>query len=113
MIEQKCVFCAIIDKKVSAKLIAENDEILVIQDRTPKAPIHYLIIPKIHCEDIRGFSVDTSVYASKILLMASELAQGLSGSQACRLIINNGADVGQSVFHIHCHFLSGKRMIDF
>jgi len=110
---QDCIFCKIISKDIPAKIIDENDDVLVIQDLHPKAPIHYLIIPKKHIENIGVLEEADSRYVAKMMLMARKLAQNLSGSQSFRLLMNNGADAGQSVFHLHCHFLSGKKMIDF
>jgi len=108
-----CIFCKIISGEVPARIIAQDDDILVIQDRCPKAPIHYLIIPKVHIENLQALEKSDSHYVEKMMLMARELSKKLSGSQAFRLIMNNGADSGQSVFHMHCHFLSGKKMTDF
>ncbi|GAG20032.1 unnamed protein product, partial [marine sediment metagenome] len=56
---------------------------------------------------------EDSFYVAKMILIAQELSKKLSGSQSFRLIMNNGVDSGQSVFHLHCHFLSGKKMTDF
>jgi len=107
-----CIFCKIINRKLPSTIIAENNDILVIQDIQPKAPIHYLIIPKNHIEDIQSLSEADAFYSSHMLMMAGQISKKLSGSQAFRLIINNGSEAGQSVFHLHCHFLSGKIMTD-
>jgi histidine triad (HIT) family protein len=113
MIDQSCIFCNIIRREIPSKVIAENNDVLVIQDIAPKAPVHYLIIPKIHIKDIKSLDEAHASVAGSILLMARDISANLSGSGSFRLLANTGADVGQSVFHLHFHFLSGKKMLDF
>ena len=103
---QDCIFCKIISKAIPAKIIDENDDILVIQDIHPKAPVHYLIIPKKHIKHVGELKDSDSSYVAKMMIMARSISKKLPGSQSFRLIINNGADSGQSVFHLHCHFIS-------
>lgn len=110
---KNCIFCAIIAKEVPAIIVKETNNLVVIQDRVPKAPIHYLIIPKQHFDDIRQLPETDVQLAGKMLLMAKELSNTLPQPNAFRLIANNGAEVGQSVFHAHLHFLAGKKYTDF
>ena len=108
-----CIFCKIIAKEIPSTIIAENDQIIVIKDINPKAPIHYLIIPKKHISDITGFDDSDVNLAGSMVLMAKQIAAGLPGSRAFKLLVNNGPDAGQCVFHVHFHLLAGKKMSDF
>lgn len=105
-----CIFCKIINKEIPAEIIAENDNVIVIKDIAPKAPLHLLIIPKKHITDISQLKPEDRDYAADLLLMATELSKTEKNASSFRLVNNNGASVGQSVFHIHIHFLAGKAM---
>ena len=106
----QCIFCKIIAREITSEIILETDSILVIKDIRPKAPIHYLIIPKKHIADIQSLSKDDLSIGTDIFSVAQQLSSQLPHSQAFRLVSNNGADIGQIVFHIHIHFFAGQRM---
>ena len=113
MTKSECIFCKIVDGKIPATIIDQNDQVMVIKDLYPKAPTHYLIIPKKHVCDIASLDKETANLMGSIALMAQKIAHEKLNDAAFRLIINNGPDAGQSIFHLHCHFLSGKKMSDF
>lgn len=110
MSAQDCIFCKIINKEIPSEIIAENDNVIVIKDIAPKAPIHYLIIPKKHIADVSQFTPEDRNYAADILMMAQQLSEDDPKQKSFRLVNNNGALVGQSVFHTHFHFLAGSSM---
>ena len=103
---QDCIFCKIISQEIPSKIIRENDNVIVLQDIAPKAPIHYLIIPKKHVRDLA--SVQDAHLLSSLLQMAQELSQEIPGADQFKLLTNNGHGAGQRVFHLHFHFLAGK-----
>lgn len=108
--QQDCIFCAIVARKAPATIVDETDDILVIKDIYPKTPIHYLIIPKHHYKDLQ--ELNDCCVGGRLLQMAKKISQK-SGMPDYRLLINNGPEVGQRVFHLHMHFLAGKRFTDF
>ena len=103
-----CLFCKIIAGDIPAQVVAENAEVIVIKDINPRAPLHYLIIPKKHVPDISSLTPDDRQLAGSLLMMAQQLSQQDPNAREFRLVSNNGATVGQVVFHIHLHFLAGK-----
>lgn len=105
-----CIFCKIVADQLPSSKIAENDDVLVIKDLYPKAPIHYLILPKKHIKDISQLDTDDTHLASKLLLMAQELSKKDEQHAQFRLVSNNGPLAGQCVFHIHLHFVAGKQL---
>ena len=105
---EDCIFCKVIEKRMPAEVIAENDNVLVIEDISPKATTHYLIIPKAHYKDLQ--SAQECGVACSLMKMARYLGQE---HPDYRLVINNGHKAGQRVFHLHMHFLAGKKIPSF
>lgn len=105
----ECIFCRIINKEIPSNPIKETDELIVIKDINPKAPIHYLIIPKKHIQDIQSFENQDLNLAGQLLFAARDLSQSLPGPSDFKLVVNSGKQAGQCVFHVHLHFLAGKQ----
>jgi len=108
-----CIFCKIINKEIPCTFIRENDELIVVNDLSPKAPTHLLIIPKKHIINLKHLvpGQDDAISAA-MLNMAHELSKTLDEPAAFNLVSNNGKQAGQSVFHLHWHFLAGKKIFD-
>lgn len=100
-----CLFCRIIARELPSTIVAESDTCVVIKDIAPKAPIHLLIIPKMHVADISSLA-DTTIGA-EIFAQARLLSQTVPGGEQFKLVINNGHAAGQRVFHLHAHYLAG------
>lgn len=108
---EDCLFCKINEGTIPSKKVFDNDEIFAIQDINPVAPIHLLIIPKKHFSTILEIEEHDGRVIGSIFHVANQLARerGLDKS-GFRLVLNCGAEAGQSVFHIHYHLLGGRRM---
>lgn len=105
-----CIFCKIIQKKVSSRIVYEDDHSLAFEDVNPQAPVHVLIVPKKHVEDIHHIVVADRELVGHLFFVARSIAsqKGLE-KNGYRMVINNGVDAGQTVFHIHLHLLSGRK----
>src|SRR5439155_25610404 len=93
---------------IPSKSILTTDDIVVIEDIAPKAPVHYLIIPKKHIPDVASLTSSDMPLVGSSFLIAQDLGKNLGKDSSFRLVINNGSQAGQSVFHLHLHFLAGK-----
>ncbi len=102
----ECIFCKIIENTIPAHIITQTESLIVIKDIAPKAPIHYLIIPKKHIVDIREFGHEDLELGTKIVSIAQQLSRDLNNC-SFKLVISNGHEAGQRVFHLHAHFLAG------
>ena len=103
-----CVFCKIISGEIPSKRVYEDDKVIVINDLNPGAPVHVLVIPKEHTENILTASPDILVHVKKIL---PELVKKLGlAEHGFRVVVNTGDWGGQSVPHLHFHILGGKEL---
>ena len=104
-----CLFCKIARKEIPAAVVHEDDGVMAFKDIFPQAPVHLLIIPKLHCEGLNDLSPDFAPVLGRIPFLAAELAEahGIAVS-GWRLLSNVGEDGGQSVHHLHFHLLGGK-----
>ena len=106
---EKTIFAKIVDGDIPSEKLYEDDQCIVIQDINPQAPTHVLIVPRT-TEIPRLVDADESHQAllGHLLLVAGKVAKQLGVDEAFRLVINNGADAGQTVFHLHLHILASK-----
>jgi histidine triad (HIT) family protein len=106
-----CLFCNIVAGTVPAQLLLENQHVLAFRDIHPAAPTHALVIPRKHLAGVHEASPDDAAMLGQLVLAARDVAEKLGLAQAgYRLVLNQGTDGGQSVFHLHCHVLGGRPM---
>ena len=103
-----CIFCKIAAGEIPAKKAYEDDKILSFYDLDPQAPVHVLIIPKKHLCCLDAATEEDAPLISHMMLKAKDIAKDLGLEDGYRLVINTGADGGQTVKHLHMHLL-GKR----
>lgn len=104
---ESCIFCSIIEKKITSDVIAESDLCLAFKDVNPAADFHALIIPKMHVNSFSELSYDDAPYIAEMMFLAKDVAARYK-LPSYRLVINSGKDAGQSVFHLHLHLLAGR-----
>ena len=106
-----CIFCRIARKEIPAKVVYEDERILAFEDIRPQAPIHILLIPKIHFASLNQAPEGAEKLLGELLVRAREIAgeKGI-GASGYRIVLNTARDSGQEVFHIHFHLLGGRRM---
>ncbi len=101
-----CIFCKIINGEIPCDKVYEDDQMIAIKDVAPVAPVHVLLIPKKHVPNILSTEADLRLHLSAKM---KELVKKLGVEEkGFRLVINTGADGGQTVEHLHIHLIGGK-----
>ena len=105
-----CLFCKIAKGDIPSTKVYEDDKIYAFRDIDPQAPSHVLIIPKTHIGSLDEASEEDSGLLAYLLLKVKEIAAQEGLENGYRVVINTGADGGQTVHHLHIHLLGGKAM---
>jgi histidine triad (HIT) family protein len=111
MSDQSCLFCAIAAGSIPAETVFENERVIAFRDIKPQAPVHILVIPRLHCPAIHlldpdALSIMTDLYAAVSTVVKKEKLD----QAGYRLVINAGENGGQEVPHIHIHILGGRSL---
>ena len=101
------IFQKIIDREIPADIVFEDEFVCAFRDVNPQAPVHILLIPKKPIVSISEISEGDGELIGKLFLHAKKIAKE-EGLEDYRLVINNGAGAGQTVFHLHLHILGGR-----
>lgn len=104
------VFEQIISGELPCDKVFENESFIAIKDRFPQAPVHILIIPKKHIARLHDVTYQDDGLIEEAFSIARHLADLLQISDGYRVVVNNGAGAGQTVFHLHFHLLGGKNL---
>jgi histidine triad (HIT) family protein len=102
------IFGKIISGDIPSEFIYEDEHCIAINDINPQAPVHVLVIPKRGIPRLVDAEADDQALLGHLMLAAGKIARQLGVDEAFRLIVNNGAGAGQTVFHLHLHILAGR-----
>ena len=107
----ECIFCKIIKGEIPSTNVYKDEQVSAFRDINPVAPTHILIVPNKHIDSVNMMIVDDEPLIGHLFTVAKQLAaqEGISEG-GYRLVVNTGAEAGQTVFHIHLHLLGGRPM---
>jgi histidine triad (HIT) family protein len=102
------LFSKIINREIPADIVYEDDLCLAFKDIAPQAPVHILLIPKKPIVKVADATESDQALLGHLMLKAGDIAKEQGYGEAFRLVVNNGEDAGQTVFHLHIHILAGR-----
>ncbi|MDO8418842.1 MAG: histidine triad nucleotide-binding protein [Rubrivivax sp.] len=105
----ECIFCKIVAGQIPAKKVHEDEELIAFHDIHPWAPVHVLIIPRVHIVSLAEATAEHEALLGRLLGLAPRLMKQLGVHNGFRTVINTGHDGGQEVQHLHMHVLGGSR----
>jgi histidine triad (HIT) family protein len=103
------LFAKIIDRQIPADIVYEDELCLAFRDVNPQAPVHILLVPKKPLDMLSNASIEDQALLGHMLLTAGKITRELKIDGAFRLVINNGKEGGQAVFHLHMHIMAGRK----
>ena len=111
MYDPSCLFCRIAAGEIPADIVYSDEEVVAFRDIAPQAPTHILIIPRKHIASVNDLTEDDTEVMGHLFQVARQLAESEGiADDGYRMVLNAGADGGQTVFHIHLHLLGGRPM---
>jgi len=105
--DPSCLFCRIGRREIPSKIVFENAHVLAFHDVAPKAPTHVLVIPKTHLARLSETQDADTALLGECLAAVRGVARSLA-LESYRIVVNDGVEAGQSVFHVHFHLLGGR-----
>lgn len=106
------IFQEIIDGKIPCEKVFENEDVIAFKDIAPQAPIHILIVPKKQIKGIHEVHENDLYLIGEVIVAAQKIAKEFGIEEGYRLVTNNGASAGQTVFHLHFHLIGGAPLSD-
>ncbi|NBT59740.1 histidine triad nucleotide-binding protein [bacterium] len=108
---KECIFCKIIQGTLPSKKVYENDHVFAFRDIAPQAPVHVLIVPKNHVDDVLDIRPEQGSVFQQLFLAAQQIAGQLEiAGSGFRLVFNSGDHACQTIHHLHLHLLGGAQM---
>jgi len=106
-----CIFCAIANKEIPSQIVFENDNLVAFRDLNPQAPVHILVVPKMHISSMNEITSENSHITAEIFEVINKIAEKENiKDSGYRVISNCGEDGCQSVKHLHFHLIGGKKL---
>lgn len=107
----ECIFCRIVSGDIPGDIVYQDDDVVAFRDIQPQAPVHVLVVPRLHLESLAALSDGHAELAAALLQAVNRVANqdGLSG-RGYRVVTNVGRSAGQTVFHLHFHVLGGRNL---
>jgi histidine triad (HIT) family protein len=109
MSDPNCIFCKIVAGQIPSQQVYQDQEVVVFKDIHPAAPVHLLMVPREHFANLTEARPAHEGLLGRMLLLAPRLAREQGATDGFRVVINNGPDGGQEVYHLHAHVLGGPR----
>ena len=107
----ECLFCKIVNRQIPAKIVYEDERVVVIEDINPQAPLHVLVIPKTHIASLNDVTPGHDGLIGEMNRRAAVIARDRGyADRGFRTVFNTNREAGQTVFHIHLHLLAGRPM---